>query len=160
MDLFKAIQITQLIVNIASVIGIPIAIYVYWSNKVIERKQKEYETYNAIDEKYYEYIRLCLQFPELDMFYIPLSKKIKLTPEQSIQRLALFEILISLLERAYIMYANQSTQIKLIQWEGWKSYIQDWCQRKDFRDLWEELGPGYYDERFTKYVDNVIKNST
>jgi hypothetical protein len=42
MDLAQVIQVTQLITNIASIIGIPVAIYIYWSNKVRERKEKEY----------------------------------------------------------------------------------------------------------------------
>lgn len=159
MDLAQVIQITQIITNIASVIGIPVAIYVYWSSKVRERKEKEYETYHALDEKYYEYITLCLQYPELDLFYIPLSKKKELTAEQKIQKLALFEILIALLERSHIMYADQSTLIKKAQWEGWKSYIQKWAQRKDFREIWSNLATGYYDERFTKYVDDLIQKT-
>ena len=159
MDLDKIIQVTQIITNIASVIGIPAAIYIYWSNKIRERKEKEYETYHALDEKYYEYIKLCIQYPELDLFYIPLDKKNKLIPEQIIQQLAMFEILVAMLERSHIMYADQSSLIKRAQWEGWKLYIQKWSQRKDFREVWANLAPGYYDERFTIYVDDLIRKT-
>jgi hypothetical protein len=57
------------------------------------------------------------------------------------------------------MYADQSTLIKRVQWDGWKLYIQRWSQRKDFREVWGNLAPGYYDERFTKYVDDLIRKT-
>ena len=153
------IQILQILTSVASIIGIPVAIYVYWSNKTKERKEKEYETYHALDEKYYEYIELCLQYPDLNLFYLPLSKDVPLTPPQMIQKYALFEILISLLERAHIMYSDQSTSIKKAQWEGWELYIQRWSQRRDFRELWSTLAPGYYDERFTQYVGDLVRQT-
>lgn len=159
MDLIIISPVLQALTSIVSIIGVPVAIYVYWSNKVNERKEKEYETYHALDEKYYEYIRLCLQYPELDLFYIPLSGKVKLTPQQQIQKLAMFEILISLLERAHVMYSDQSSLIKRVQWNGWQLYIQGWSRRQDFRQIWSTLAPGYYDERFINYVNDLIRQT-
>lgn len=151
------VQLLQIITYCISILGIPGAIYVYWDNKRKERKDKEYNTYHALDEKYSKFLELCIQYPELNMYYLPLEKSSKLTPTQKIQRYALFEILISTLERSHIMYADQSTYIKKLQWGGWKQQIDLYCARADFRELWRMLPPEFYDVRFMKYIDGVIE---
>lgn len=148
-------DVLQALANVAAVLGIPAALFVYIQEKRRERIEREYGTYHALDEKYIEYLGLCLQYPELDMYGLPLEDKAALTPQQAIQQYALFEILVSILERAFLMYRDQSTRVKRTQWSGWQEFIADWCARQNFRALWKLLGEGY-DREFVAYMEGVM----
>jgi hypothetical protein len=97
-----------------------------------------------------------MQYPEFDLYDLPLGRKIRLSPEQRIRQFAMFEILISLLERAFLMYRDQSNRIKKAQWAGWNDYMQDYARRATFRRLWELRGKEY-DEAFMKHMNAVLE---
>ena len=150
------VETLQILSSLASIIGFPVAILVFWNEKQKEHKAREYQTYNSIDEKYFTYLQLCIQNPELDLYYLPLEKETPLTAEQKIKRVALFETLVSMMERAHLLYSDQSTLIKKSQWEGWDSYIQIWSKREIFHRLWGLVGKDF-DENFYTYINNVLK---
>jgi hypothetical protein len=153
------LQILEMLSYLATILGIPIAILLYMNEKRKERLEREYGTYHALDEKYLEYLNLCIDNPDLDLYYLPLDKRPKLTSEQKIRQYAMFEILVSLMERAFLMYRDQTTRIKKAQWEGWSAYIRDWCGRENFRSLWSILGD-QFDENFTNYVNARIQEAS
>ncbi len=157
MNYQSILLILQSISYLASIIGIPLAILIFWDDKRKERMERENATYDAVDEKYVRYLELCVLNPELDLYYLPLEKKVQLNAEQKIKQFALCEILISLMERAYFMYSDKSSSIKKDQWEGWDSYIHVWCKRENFRYIWSLLGKDF-DEKFYLYMDTVLKD--
>nr|CBX28143.1 unknown protein [uncultured Desulfobacterium sp.] len=74
------------------------------------------------------------------------------------QEQVLFLILISILERAYLMYHDQSTDIKKRQWTGWVEYIRDYCRKENFRRRWPTLGP-QFDKGFVTFMEkNSLRN--
>jgi hypothetical protein len=86
----------------------------------------------------------------------PIESKIQLTDEQKIRQYAMFEILVSLLERSFLMYRDQSTSIKKAQWEGWNEYMHDYAKRDTFRELWKLRG-NEFDKNFTSHMNNIIE---
>ena len=60
--------------KIVIILGLPLAFIQYKITKRKEKRDREYGTYNALDEKYLEYQRLCLRFPYLDIFDLPDKK--------------------------------------------------------------------------------------
>ena len=148
----------ELLAHAATALGIPFALVAYLKAKRRERREQEYNAYHALDEKYVEYLQLCIQHPRLDMYYIPVeSSDVILSPEEKIQQYALCDILISLLERAYLMYRDQSTPIARSQWEGsWSAYMRTWAKRETFRRLWDELG-NQFDDNFVNYMNATIR---
>jgi hypothetical protein len=67
----------------------------------------------------------------------------------------LYLILISILERAFLMYQEQSSQVQSRQWEGREGYMKDFCTRENFRNAWPELGP-QFDTQFVGFMDQLI----
>ncbi|MDD8025555.1 MAG: hypothetical protein PHI34_03495 [Acidobacteriota bacterium] len=149
-------EILQTFAHIAAILGIPIAIILFINEKRKERRDREWGTYDALDDKWKDFLHLCIQHPEFDLYDIPLEKKVGLTPEQKIQQYAMFEILISLLERAFLMYRDQSDKIKKTQWKGWSEYMRDYARRETFHHLWKLRGIEY-DQDFMDYIDPIIK---
>ncbi len=151
-------QIVEIVASSISILGIPVGIYLYYTAKRREQLDREYGTYNALDEKYTEFLKLCLENWELDVFDVPLESKKKLTPEQLRKEQILFLILISILERAYLMYKDQSTKIKKAQFAGWESYMRTWSSRANFRRVWKQAGidAETFDKDFYKHMNALV----
>lgn len=144
--------IVTIIANIAATLGIPLAIMLFINEKRRERRDREYGTYNALDDKYIAFLQLCIDHPELNLYSIALESEVELSPQQKIQQYAMYEVLISLLERGFLMYRDQSTEVKRQQWIGWESYLQNWCKNKSFQDLWYKVDADEYDTDFVAFV--------
>ena len=50
-----------------------------------DREHRVTESFNALDDKYIDYVRLCLQHPDLDVYDTPLPHAGPLRPEQKRQ---------------------------------------------------------------------------
>lgn len=149
-------EIIKFLADLATVLGIPVAIVIFINEKRQERREREYGTYDALDEKYAEYLRLCMANPELDLFQKPLAHgATSLTPEQGVRQMAMFEILVSLLERAFLMYRDQSSEIRRSQWLGWNEYMLDYARHPTFRRLWGEAGE-QFDQEFTAHMSSLL----
>jgi hypothetical protein len=48
-----------------TLIGVPVAITVYIREQNLQRAEREYGTFDALDAKYIEVQQLCLEYPEL-----------------------------------------------------------------------------------------------
>lgn len=151
------IENLETVLNFTQLIGIPVAILLYINNKRKERRDKDFGTYDSLDDKYIDYLRLCLEHPTLDVADIPRPQvAAAVTPEQRQAELIMFSILVSIMERAYLMYKDRSYKVREKQWEGWNDYIKDWLKRPNFREaLLVQLLPGF-DERFVAYVEDLM----
>jgi hypothetical protein len=118
--------------------------------------EKEYGTYNALDEKFIEFQKLCLAYPYLDIFDVRDPDPEQLDKDKKKEELIAFTMLFSIFERAFIMYRNQDNEIKRQQWTGWDDYIKSFCKRKNFRDAWEKSGTTF-DVKFTEYMNEILK---
>ena len=152
-------DILELLSYLATVLGIPIAIYLFYHEKRRERISREIEAYSATHETYLEYLKLCLDNIDLDVFDIPDEHPVALSAEQKKRELIVFCMLIGIFERAFLMYKDQSTYIKKKQWSGWNNYMIDWSSRKNFRKDWAILR-GQFDIEFVEHMDRLIMDAT
>ena len=78
-----------------------------------------------------------------------------LTEEQRERTQVMFEILISLFERAYLLaYEEEMSGKQLRHWASWDDYMREWCQRDDFRLTLPRLLQGE-DADFANYIQNI-----
>jgi hypothetical protein len=144
----------QIASGIVTILGLPLALYLFYNEKRKERKEREYGTYNALDDKYIHFLEMCLEKPELDVIEYSVDTQFD---KNERQEQILFLILISILERAFLMYNDQSTKIKERQWLGWVEYMKDYCNKENFRKKWPELGP-QFDKKFVGFMDSLMAN--
>jgi hypothetical protein len=142
--------------KIVVIFGFPLVIVQYRITKRKEKRDREYGTYNALDEKYLEYQKLCLQYSDLNIFDITDKEPKLLNEKQKKEELILFTMLFSIFERAYLLYIDQYSHIKQKQWIGWDTYIKSYCKRDNFLDAWKISG-STFDIEFEKYVQDIIK---
>lgn len=148
-------KLLQLLYYIAVILGVPGALYHYFKTTKRERRDREYGTYNALDDKFIQYLELCLNNPDLDIFDIPDKQHVEKTDEQHKREQIAFTILFSLFERAYLMYFDHSESIRRQQWEGWELYIESFCRRSNFREAWQSSG-ATFDKEFEKYMKKTL----
>jgi hypothetical protein len=147
--------------------GVPIGIYTYATNKIKERHEAEWQAYEKMDDGYWTYERLAMDYPRLNVSDVhasdpELSRLTKprnqLTPEERIHERQLMYMLIAMYERAFILYSSQSTALKEAQWEGWENGLQRWCGTPAFREAWQHIGEDF-DKHYQEHVNAVIKAS-
>ena len=76
-------------------------------------------------------------------------------PEQQERRMVLFEILVALFERAYILvYEDDMDKDETRLWASWEDYMREWCRRPDFREALPALLRGE-DPDFAAYIQRL-----
>jgi hypothetical protein len=147
----NTLQWLEALSYLVTVVGLPFGIWVYLRDQRKERKNEEEEVYVRLSDQYAEFLELVLKNADLQLTTRQ-SPAAPLTPEQQERRAVLFEILIALFERAYILvYEEQMDAQEARLWASWEDYMREWCRRPDFRALLPTLLRGE-DADFCAYI--------
>jgi len=152
MDILEALS------YIATIIGIPVAIVAFLAEMRKSRRERERDAYVEANARYVGYLTLCLEHPELDGFDLSEQDPEVRDSGFEVKKLALFSILISILETGYILYADQRDNAELRQWQGWHDYMMMWASRPDFRKAWPLLGP-QFDTEFVQQMEKIMRDT-
>lgn len=144
---------------VVTIFGLPLAILVFMIEQRRERRNEEEEIYQRLSDEYTGFLKLVLANPDLQLLRKQAAQE-PLTDEQSERKFALFSILVSLFERAYLLvYESKMDKQTKRLWQSWEDYMREWCRRKDFRDALPELLAGE-DEDFQAYIRNIAAAET
>ena len=136
---------------VVTVVGVPLAIAVFIYEQRKERQLEEEELYQRLSDEYADFLKLVLENADLQL-QSKLSTSNNLTGEQVERRHTLFEILVALFERAYILVYEQDMSRETRRlWQSWEDYMRQWCRRDDFRAELPELLEGE-DEDFCRHI--------
>ena len=140
----------ELLSYIVTTIGLPCAIVVFLYEQKKERDSDEEEVYQLLSDNYQDFLKVGLDNPDLRLFSS--AQTPDLTAEQRERMVIIFNMLISLFERAYILlYEDDMSAKQTRRWESWADYMREWCQREDFRALLPTLLHGE-DAEFAGYI--------
>lgn len=140
----------ELLSYIVTVVGLPMAIFVFLWEQRKERESEEFEVYQSLADNYQDFLKVVLENPDLRLFSTP--KTDNLSPEQHERMMVIFGMLISLFERAYLLlYSPRLSPAQLRRWRSWDDYMREWCQREDFRRVLPSLLQGE-DQEFGTYI--------
>ena len=139
---------------VVTIFGLPLAILVFIYEQRRERRNEDEETYQRLSDEYTAFLKLVLENPDLQLLRKQSSPG-PLSDEQIERKLVLFNILISLFERAYILVyeENMDKQTRRL-WQSWEDYMREWCRRPDFRDALPGLLQGE-DEDFGQHINRI-----
>jgi hypothetical protein len=142
--------------DLMTLIGIPVGMLLFVRQKRYEQYEWDWDAYDALDERYADYLRLCLENPDLDVFDQQLPQAAgahpRTTPTQ--KELIAFSLLISLFERAFLLRNTVSRAARRAQWTGWETYMREWKNRPLFRAAWGMLHKDF-DGKFTRFFDKL-----
>ena len=131
-------------------LGLPFGIAVLWYEQRKERENEEEEGYQLLSDAYNDFLKIVLANADLRLrsstaLHDP-------TPEQNERRVVIFDMLISLFERAYLVsYKPEMSPTEQRRWNSWDDYMREWLRRDDFFNALPLLLRGE-DPEFQKYI--------
>ncbi len=147
------LDLWQLMANVVTVFGLPLAIYTFMLEQRKERDNEDEEVYQLLSDAYIDFLKLVLEHPDLKIRTQKATPN--LTEEQHERMMVLFEILISLFERAYLTaYSEPMSPQQRRRWHSWDDFMREWCRRDDFRIALPTLLQGE-DEFFSEYIRGI-----
>jgi len=146
-----SLETWELLSYVVTVVGLPFAIGVFLWEQRRERQADEEELHQRLAETYADFLKLVLDNADLKLLRRT-AEVIVLDEEQKERRYALFGILTSIFERAFVMvYEDDMNRQRRRLWQTWDDYISEWCARADYRSELPELLKGE-DPDFAAYM--------
>jgi len=148
------LQIAEFLSYVATIVGIPLALALFFFDRRAERWERRQRIYEAPNALYADYLRLCMEHPDLDIFDVPAPTLY--TTENKKKEWIAFTLLVSMMESAYLLYRDHPDPSSNSQWPGWVEYMQWWLSRPNFADAWGMLSL-QFDSEFVHFVDALPK---
>ena len=143
---------------VVTVVGLPLAIFVFIWEQRKERKNEEEEIYQRLSDEYADFLRLVLEHSDLHLMGNVAPPA--LSDEQLERKSILFGLLISLFERAYLLvYEDDMPKQTQRLWQSWEDYMREWCRRQDFRSALPQLLEGE-DEDFVRHISRIAQQES
>ncbi|MDF3035791.1 MAG: hypothetical protein K0S28_1065 [Paucimonas sp.] len=140
---------------VVTVIALPFAIFIFLFEQRKERDAEDEEAYQLLQNAYNDFLKIVLDNPDLRLRSESMSEN--RAPDQRERVLIIFEMLISLFERAYIVaYQPDLSGTALRRWRSWDDYMREWCRRDDFYYLLPQLLRGE-DPDFAAYIRQLAE---
>ncbi len=147
------IETWEMLSYVVTVIGLPLAVLVFLHEQRKERNNEEEEIHQLLSNSYTDFLRLVLENADLGL--ISHAPSAALSPEQEERRLVLFDVLISLFERAYVLaYEAHMNTRQRRRWTAWEDWMREWCRREEFRAALPKLLLGE-DPDFALYITGL-----
>jgi hypothetical protein len=144
---------------VVTIVGLPLAILTFVWEQRKERQNEEEEIFQRLSDEYREFLKLVLDNADLHLLRRE-GVTLDLTEEQKERRLAIFGILVSLFERAYLLvYEPQMDKQTRRMWQSWEDYMREWIRRPDFHAALPQLLEGE-DLEFTEYIRKLAESET
>ncbi len=141
---------------VVTVIGLPLAIVLFLFEQRKERATEEDEVYQLLANAYNDFLKVVMDNPDLRLRSE--TATLDLTPEQQERMLGLLDMLISLLERAYLTaYSEAMTPRQRRRWNSWEDFMREWARRDDFYYRLPRLLKGE-DPEFAAYLQRIAED--
>jgi hypothetical protein len=148
-------ELWELASFVVTVIGLPVAIVIFIYQSRRERANEDEEEYQLLNNAYNDFLRVVLEHPDLHLRSNAPTPN--LTPDQEERMLVIFDMLISLFERAYLVaYAPSMPPAMARRWNSWEDFMREWCRRENFRLRLPQLLDGE-DPEFSAYIQGLAR---
>jgi len=138
--------------------ALPFAILAYVIERRKERQAAAEGIYQRLSDEYISFLKVVLDNADLQLLRKHRADG-QLTEEQMERKLALFGILVSIFESAYILvYEEKMKKRTLRLWSSWEDYMREWCRRADFRSALPELLEGE-DPDFQQHIRRIAETA-
>lgn len=140
----------ELLSYVVTTIGFPAAIFAFLYEQKKERDSDEEEVYQLLSDNYQDFLKILLDNPDLRLFSSGQTRDFSI--EQRERMVIIFNMLISLFERAFLLlYEPRMSSKQARRWSSWEDYMREWCRREDFRAHLPTLLVGE-DPEFVEYI--------
>jgi hypothetical protein len=139
---------------VVTALGLPLAILIFVYEQRKERANEEAEVYQLLANAYTDFLKVVLDNPDLHLFSNSVTPD--LTPLQQERMLIIFDMLMSLFERAYLTaWGPSMNSDQRRRWNVWEDFMREWIRRDDFHLRVEALLVGE-DPDFQDYFRRLV----
>jgi hypothetical protein len=140
---------------VVTTLALPFAVVLFVLEQRKERDNEEEEAYQLLSDAYNDFLRVVLANPDLHLrTNDPLVDP---TSEQKERMLVIFDMLMSLFERAFLVaYKPRMSETEARRWNSWDDYMREWCRREDFHRALPMLLRGE-DPEFQSYLRRLAE---
>ena len=140
---------------VVTALGLPCAILFFAWEQRKERDNEEEAAYQLLSDAYNDFLKVVLANPDLHLrTNEPLQNP---TAEQNERMLVIFDMLISLFERSYLVaFKDRMSETEARRWNSWDDYMREWCRREDFHNALPLLLRGE-DPEFQIYIRRIAQ---
>lgn len=150
MDMMQAWELASYVVT---VVGLPIAIVIFTMEQRKQRANEESEIQQTLADSYTDFLKLVLTNPDLRL--LSSRRTPDLTKEQEERMRAIYSILVSLFERAYVLsWKPRMSERERRLFGSWEDLMREWCMGEDFRAMLPELLVGE-DPDFARFISKL-----
>lgn len=151
-----SLETWELLSYVVTVIGLPMAIFVFLYDQRRERENEEEEVYQLLSDNYQDFLKVALENTDLHLFLS--ERETQLTAEQRERMLIIFSMLVSLFERAFLLlFTQKMSPMQSRRWSSWEDYMREWCARADFKSSLPSLLRGE-DPGFSSYILRLVED--
>jgi len=138
---------------VVTALGLPCAIAFFAWEQRKERDNEEEEAYQLLSDAYNDFLKVVLANPDL---HLRTNDPLQSPNSEQVERmLVIFDMLMSLFERAYLVaYKNKMSETERRRWNSWDDYMREWCHREDFYNALPLLLRGE-DPEFQSYLRRI-----
>ncbi len=145
------LEFMEFLSYVATVVGIPLATMTYILQEKKERQNEQEEIYDKLMGHYTVIQEKLFEFPELDVHDKALENF-----EDARRQYILYQMVVSLFERAYILLASETDPAYQRMWNSWEDYICEWIRHPNFIAALPRLMEGE-DKDFVAYMAGLSK---
>jgi hypothetical protein len=145
------LEFMEFLSYVATVIGIPLATVTYILQEKKERQNEQEEIYDKLMGHYTVIQEKLFEFPELDVHDKTLDNF-----EDARRQYILYQMVVSLFERSYILLASETDPAYQRMWNSWEDYIREWIRHPNFIAALPRLMEGE-DKDFVSYMAELSK---
>jgi len=138
---------------VVTVIALPFAVWVFVAEQRKERENEEEEAFQHLSDAYNDFLKVVLDNADLQLRSSAALPNP--TPQQNERMLVIFDMLIALFERAFLVaYKDAMNPTEQRRWNSWDDYMREWCRREDFHNALPLLLRGE-DPAFQAYIRRI-----
>ncbi len=158
LEYLMSLEFWELSSYVVTVVALPFGIIVYVLEQRKERQNEDEELYQRLSDEYADFQQLLLKNADLRLISGNALES-EMTDEQRERKKIIFDLLVSLFERAYILvYEEDMSKQNQRLWATWEDYIRFWTNRNDFRKSLNELLDGE-DPEFSAYMKKIASEA-
>jgi hypothetical protein len=140
---------------VVTALGLPLAIVLFLVEQRKERANEEAEVNQLMADAYNDFLKVVIDNPDLHLFTNAPTPN--LTPDQRERMLIIFDMLMSLFERAYLTaWSPRMTPAQARRWNVWEDFMREWLRRDDFYQRIDDLLRGE-DPEFAAYFRTLAE---
>ncbi len=152
--------------DLVAILTIPTAVYTYSRRKRAEeqlarlnllesQKQADDLAHSRLFDDYNDFLKLVMQYPQFGLGDQDPVVWQELDELDQIRFQSLFNIFLSVAERAFLLFGSASDSMKGRQWDGWRSYIVGVLRRPHVLKEYERER-AQYDRMFVMEIDSWL----